>query len=130
VYSFIQYESVAPINFCSCKISAEMNFGSSQKASNGLSSSLRYTSTSSMLSLAKKFLGHVIPGVARPMHILWNQVIGFLFIVLAAIPVPSAIRMLNQEGSGPRLALTIPFILIMGWFGISSFWKARKIGKT
>ena len=83
-----------------------------------------------MFSLAKKFLGHVIPGIARPIHILWNQVIGFLFIVLALIPVPGAVRMFGQEGSGPRLALTIPFIVIMGWFGISSFWKARKINKS
>jgi len=83
-----------------------------------------------MFSLAKKFLGHVIPGVARPLHILWNQVIGFLFIVLALVPVPSAIRMIGKEGSGPRLALTIPFVLLMMWFGVSSFWRARKINKS
>jgi hypothetical protein len=82
-----------------------------------------------MLSKAKRLLGHVIPGVVRPLHILWNQVIGFFFIVLALWPVPSAIRNWGKEGSGAHLALTIPFVLIMGWFGISSFWRARKISK-
>ncbi|HLG99161.1 MAG TPA: hypothetical protein VKX49_22815 [Bryobacteraceae bacterium] len=83
-----------------------------------------------MFALAKKFLGHVMPGVIRPIHILWNQVIGFVFIVLAVIPVPSAIRSWGKDGSGPRLALTIPFVLLMAWFGLVSFWKARKISKT
>ncbi|HYL35485.1 MAG TPA: hypothetical protein VEV17_06200 [Bryobacteraceae bacterium] len=83
-----------------------------------------------MFSMAKKFLGYVIPGIIRPIHILWNQVIGFFFIVLALLPVPSALRNIGHEGSGPRLALTIPFVLLMGWFGVSSFWKARKISKS
>jgi hypothetical protein len=82
-----------------------------------------------MFSVAKKFLDHVIPRVIRPLHILWNQVIGFVFIVLALLPVPSAIRNFGQDGNGMRLVLTIPFVLIMGWFGISSFWRARKISK-
>jgi len=83
-----------------------------------------------MFRLAKRFLGHVIPAVIRPLHILWNQVIGFLFLVLAVLPVPSAIRNWGKEGSGAHLALTIPFVLLMGWFGITSFWKARKISKS
>lgn len=91
---------------------------------------VRYTETKGMLVLAKKFLGHVIPGVVRPIHILWNQVIGFFFLVLAAMPVPSAVRTWGKEGSGPRLALTIPFVLLMAWFGLSSFLKARKISKS
>lgn len=83
-----------------------------------------------MFSTAKRFLGYVIPGIIRPIHILWNQVIGFVFIVLGLLPVPSAVRSLGKEGSGPRLALTIPFVLLMMWFGLSSFWRARKISKS
>lgn len=83
-----------------------------------------------MLATAKRFLGYVIPGVIRPLHILWNQMIGFFFVVLALVPVPSAIRSFGKEGSGPRLALTIPFVVLMAWFGISSFWRARKISKS
>lgn len=83
-----------------------------------------------MLSKTRQLLKHVLPGIARPIHILWNQMIGFFFIVLALIPVPSAIRNFGKEGSAAHLALTIPFVLIMGWFGISSFWRARKISKS
>jgi len=83
-----------------------------------------------MFALARKFLAHVSPGVIRPIHILWNQVIGFFFLVLALLPVPSAVRSWGKDGSGPRLALTIPFVALMAWFGVSSFLKARKISKS
>ncbi len=83
-----------------------------------------------MFALAKKFLVHVMPGVVRPIHILWNQVIGFFFLVLALLPVPSAVRAWGKDGSGPRLALTIPFVVLMAWFGVTSFLKARKISKS
>ena len=72
----------------------------------------------------------MIPAVVKPIHSLWNEVIGFFFLVLAVLPVPAAIRSFGKEGSGAHLALTIPFVLIMGWFGISSFWRARKISKS
>jgi hypothetical protein len=83
-----------------------------------------------MFSKAKQLLGHIIPGVVRPLHILWNQVIGFFFIVLALIPVPSVIRNWGKGGSGGHLVLSLCFILLMGWFGVSSFWQARKISKS
>ena len=82
-----------------------------------------------MLSKAKQLLGHVIPGVIRPLHILWNQVIGFFFLVIAVIPVPSTIRAYN-EGNMPRFLLSATFVAIMGSFGLSSFWRARKISRT
>jgi hypothetical protein len=83
-----------------------------------------------MVSKAKRFIGYVLPGVIRPIHILWNQVIGFFFLVLAVLPVPSAIRSFGKDGSPARLALTVPFVVLMAWFGISSFWRARKISKS
>ena len=83
-----------------------------------------------MIRLAKSFFGHVVPGVIRPLHTLWNQVIGFFFLVLAALPVPSAIRQIHDPASYPKLILIIPFTLVMGAFGISSFLKARKISRS
>ena len=83
-----------------------------------------------MLSKAKKFIGYVLPGVIRPIHILWNQVIGFFFIVLALLPIHSIIRDWNRDDAGPRLAMEIPFALLMAGFGIHSFLKARKISKS
>jgi hypothetical protein len=83
-----------------------------------------------MFAKAKKLMTHVLPAVARPIHILWNQAIGFLFLVLAVPPLVSAIRNFGKEGSGAHLALAIPWVIVMGWFGISSFWRARKISKS
>jgi hypothetical protein len=83
-----------------------------------------------MFKLAGKFLHHVLPGVVRPLHVMWNQVIGFFFLALACIPVPSALKDIRQPDMYPRLALSIPFILIMAAFGISSFLRARKISRS
>jgi hypothetical protein len=83
-----------------------------------------------MFKLAGKFLHHILPGVVRPLHVLWNQVIGFFFLALACIPLPSAIKDIRQPETYPRLALSVPFILIMGAFGVSSFLRARKISRS
>lgn len=83
-----------------------------------------------MVAVARKLLHHLLPGVIRPLHALWNQIIGFFFIVLAILPVPSAVKSYGEPGSWPRLALTIPFVVLMATFGISSFLKARRISRT
>jgi len=86
-----------------------------------------YTGTKAMFSLAKKFLGHVLPGVIRPIHILWNQMIGFVFIVLAVVFGARLVR--GHEPVSLELAGGV-FVLLIAWFGVSSFWKARKISKS
>jgi hypothetical protein len=83
-----------------------------------------------MFSTAKKFLGFVMPEVVKPIHTLWNQVIGFFFIVLALLPLHAIVRDWGKDDTGPRLALEIPFALIMAGFGIHSFLRARKISKS
>lgn len=82
-----------------------------------------------MFGLARKFIAHVVPSVVRPLHILWNQVIGFFFIVLGVVPIPSAIRSF-REGNIPHLLLSSAFIVLMASFGVSSFWRARKISRS
>lgn len=56
--------------------------------------------------------------------------IGFFFIVLALLPVNYIIKDWSKPGTGPRLALEIPFAVVMAAFGIHSFLKARKISKS
>jgi len=80
-----------------------------------------------MFSLVKSFLSHVMPSIVRPLHVLWNQVIGFLFIVLAVVFGFRVVR--GNESLGVQLVGTI-FVLLIAWYGISSFWKARKISKS
>jgi hypothetical protein len=80
-----------------------------------------------MFSMAKKFIGHVVPGIVRPIHILWNQVIGFVFIVLAVVFGFRVFR--GNEPAGLQIVGAL-FVILIAWFGISSFWKARKISKS
>jgi hypothetical protein len=87
-----------------------------------------------MGELISKFLRHVVPGVVRPLHALWNEVIGFLFIVftvVAAFYVVRAVRNFDGEVEGlVRIVLPALFGLVMGYFGVSSFLRARKISRS
>ena len=84
--------------------------------------------------LVNRFLGHVLPGIIRPMHALWNEVIGFVFIVLAIWAAPSAwrnIRLVDgRSESYFKAAISVAFALLMVYFGISSFLRARKISRS
>jgi len=87
-----------------------------------------------MGKLIRSFLGHVVPGIIRPLHVLWNEVLGFLFLVLAAWSIPAAIRSFRQfDGDAAgllRIVLSVAFIAVMGYLGLSSFLRARKIARS
>lgn len=87
-----------------------------------------------MIKLTKQFFGHVIPAIIRPLHILLNQVVGLFFLLFAAAAIPSGIRNLRQldtpEGSIGRVLMIFGFAALLAYFGISSFWKARKISRS
>lgn len=88
----------------------------------------------SKVGLVNRFLGHVIPGVIKPVHALWNEVIGFIFIVLAIWAAPSAWRNVRQVDGNTesffKAAISVGFALLMVYFGISSFLRARKITRS
>jgi hypothetical protein len=83
--------------------------------------------------LISQFLGHVLPNVVKPLHALWNQMVGFLFIVLAIWPIPSAVGYIRHFQEDPdnlvRIILSLVFAAVMGSFGIASFLRARKISR-
>ena len=87
-----------------------------------------------MVKLARQFLGHVLPGVMRPLRVLWNEIIGFMFVVLACVAAPSIIRNFRDlekpDGSLFRLFVAVFFALVMLYFGVTSFLRARKIGRS
>ncbi|MGD1090494.1 MAG: hypothetical protein ABSB35_00725 [Bryobacteraceae bacterium] len=90
--------------------------------------------TTHMVQTVRQFLQHVVPEVVRPLHVLWNQVIGFLFAVLGILPIPSAVRTIrNFQGDGEsfvRVAFSVTFAALMFYFAISSFFRARKISRS
>jgi uncharacterized membrane protein len=81
-----------------------------------------------------RFVEHVMPGVVRPLRVLWHEIIGFIFIVLAVVFGSSAFRnyrlLQSDEISLLRLAASFFLPLLMAYFGVTSFLRARKISRT
>lgn len=86
------------------------------------------------MRVLQQFRQHVLPGVVRPLRILWNEMIGFVFLVFAVVPLPRtwrAWREYSQTGEGLfHLVVSLIFILTMAGFGFGSFRRARKIART
>ena len=88
-----------------------------------------------MISLGRgrQFVKHVLPAIIRPLRVLWNQVIGFFFLALAAWAMPAAIRSIREYDGDPEsffhVTLSGLFILMMAGFGVYSFRRANRAGK-
>jgi len=65
---------------------------------------------------------------------MWNQIIGFFFVVIAVWAVPRAVRSVHEfDGGAPalfRLVLSGLFVAMMAGFGLYSFWRAHKVPKA
>ena len=87
-----------------------------------------------MMQTFRKFAGHVLPGIIKPMRVLWNEIIGFMFLVLGVIFGISAWRKYREfDGDFASLLLLLmagAFVLLMIGYGVSSFLRARRIGKS
>jgi len=85
------------------------------------------------IGLARKFLEAVLPGVIRPLHSLWNEILGFLFLLLAILMVRPVWRGWQEIDQGPehllRFLLSVFMFAVMLGFGIHAFWKARRISR-
>src|SRR5258708_3214410 len=69
------------------------------------------------------------------LHQLWLEVTGFTFLAIAGIGAMAGFREYSKYQSGHaagpgRLVLAICFTVSFTWFGLSSFWRARKIGEV
>jgi hypothetical protein len=87
----------------------------------------------------QEFLKHVVPAVVKPAHALWNEIIGFVFICLAVYCGSGAVRSYLKLADAPpdqatgivfRLGMSLFCTLLMLYFGISSFLRARKISRS
>jgi hypothetical protein len=87
-----------------------------------------------MSRVGREFVRHVLPQIIKPIRTLWNEVIGFVFLSLAAVPLPRTFRhwqQYSETGEGlSRLALSLFFIALMAVFGVQSFFRARKISRS
>jgi hypothetical protein len=69
----------------------------------------------------------------KPIRVLWNEVIGFVFIALGVMMGFSTYRNfrdVNEHGSPLPLIGGSLFALLMLYFGVSSFLRARRISRS
>ncbi|QOY86102.1 hypothetical protein [Paludibaculum fermentans] len=82
----------------------------------------------------KKFLQAFLPGIVKPLHSLWNEILGFLFIAIAVLMIRALWRGYTEIGLGfahmVKFALGAFFFAVMLGFGIHAFWRARRISKS
>jgi hypothetical protein len=87
-----------------------------------------------MFSLGRKFLSHVLPGIMRPLRILWNEMIAFVFICFAIPAAPKVYSYWKEFDGDPqglfRLVLSTLFLITMVSFAVFSFLRAKKISRT
>ncbi len=80
------------------------------------------------------FVKHVLPAAVKPVHSLWHEVIGFIFVVFAVVAGFAGYRTYRHFAGDPgdlvRMVMCGVFAVIMAGYGISSFLKARKISRS
>jgi hypothetical protein len=84
-------------------------------------------------STGKQLFKHVLPAVIKPMRVLWNEVIGFVFLCLGVMMGFSTYRNfrdVDEHGSPLPLIGGSLFALLMVYFGVTSFLRARRIGRS
>jgi len=65
------------------------------------------------------------------MRVLWNQLIGFVFLVMAAFVGLSTWRHMDDGGLTPlTMALGFAFAVFLAFFGVTSFLRARKVSRS
>ena len=88
---------------------------------------------------SREFVRHVVPAVLKPARTLWNEVIGFVFICFAVTFGFKAVRLYLDFSRGAGEAAQADLVrfivaafctLLMLWFGVTSFLRARKISRS
>jgi hypothetical protein len=66
----------------------------------------------------------------RAANQLWLEVTGTVFLAMAAFGAAAGFREYTKYSAGQttasRVAIAAGFTLAFAWFGLSSFWKARR----
>lgn len=75
------------------------------------------------------FVKHVVPAAVKPVHALWHEILGFIFLVFAGI---GAFKIWKHPGAMPPVQLVLVglFVVVMAGYGISSVRKARRISRS
>jgi hypothetical protein len=76
-----------------------------------------------------KFVKHVVPAAVKPLHTLWHEVLGFVFLAFAGM---AGFRMWREADtmSPVKFVMIGIFIAVTAGYGISSILKARRISRS
>jgi hypothetical protein len=86
-----------------------------------------------------EFTRHVVPAVIKPARTLWNEVIGFFFLCLSVLfgsgvwrSYRAFMKASPDEATGDllRIGMSLFCTVLMLYFGVSSFRRARKISRS
>ncbi|HEV8525379.1 MAG TPA: hypothetical protein VGQ71_12840 [Terriglobales bacterium] len=68
--------------------------------------------------------------LGRVLHLLWLEITGLMFLVFAVVGGLAAHRAYQEYATGKvgsgRLVAALCFSVVFAWFGVSSFWRARR----
>lgn len=85
------------------------------------------------MAVFQEFRRHIVPAVIRPMRIVWNQSIAFLFFVIAFLGAVMVYREYKSRTDvDALLALVLGgfFVLLMAGYGVHSMLRARRASKS
>lgn len=73
----------------------------------------------------------IVVSFLRTMYVLWLQVTGLIFVVFAVMGASALAMQYKKDhfADRHRLYITILFIGVCAWFGLVSFFRAKKKGK-
>ena len=77
----------------------------------------------------RAFVKHMVPAILRPARTLWNEVIGFLFLSFGTIFGFRTVSYIRQHDV-VRAGFMVGGTLLMIYYGISSFRRARRISRS
>lgn len=87
------------------------------------------------MRLIRAFIASFMPGVIKPLHALWNELLAFLFLTLAAAvglgPLRRGYKELDSDPVNVIKFLSAVFLTaLMLWLAFYSYRRARKISRS
>jgi hypothetical protein len=90
----------------------------------------RQASKSRTFNAVIRAVGTTARAFGRAFHQLWLEVTGIIFLLMALSFAGASFKEYAKyhsgQGGGSRLAAGLCCTIVFVWFGLSSFWRARK----
>ena len=75
------------------------------------------------------FVKHVVPAAVKPLHSLWHEFLGFIFLLFAGVILFKMWR--DSATASPLMMILAGFLVVITLgYGVSSILKARRISRS